>query len=756
MTVKLDSLSSAAAKWDEMAQAFHGVESVYRSKVLSVSTDGIWVGHAADASYGRFTGTREQLTAAQTQAKAIASLLRDAHSQLTTLVQKVKSLVSEARKEGMHIDSEGRATFDFSKVKPTRNDPDYPAFLSKCREAEASWTEAIKKAVQAVDDADQGVKYALHQAADIHPNSVFHDFNAKAVGDIEVYEAREAKAYADRIIRGDKLNASERAELARLYRDNANDQVFSRTMLDSLGPENTLKLANKFNDLAYFDDADNKKDYLNLEKGLADTVNSATRIPEFKGSDGKVIPYGSKAYRQALRSWSGTKEGEFYGRWREGMRKAGVEQYDLEVAEGRPAGFKGSGQQVRGYQSLVTLMKHADGVSPQFLSDIADDMIAVEKKDKNIWDLYGNYGDKSRSWFAHDPVDEVLGIMSRDPKTATAYLDPGAGGEGTGQRGNDRLHYLLKERDWNVVSDTQPSGIRDHGAGNLLHSAPDLEAVNGRKGLGAAIEAAATGSPPGSGQHHGGKHTIEEARVLQGALNALDEGGGADSVHKNLQAPLARTLVDYSADTHRILGGNQEYVPEDGGHIHVPGRVLVRTLRGVSDSPENFTMLYEAERLQAAYDLHNAETQPGVDWRNRARNVGLGMGAFNAISTDILFDARDARKSWADDVAKYVYHGGGAPITLLPGLGDAAQRVVDIATYDWGNDIKSEAEEVGKVESSKRLEGSRNAARDLIDSWARAWGRDPGTDAHVSELRHEMGQSFGVSRRDVMNYLGRE
>ncbi|MFF4044086.1 hypothetical protein [Streptomyces sp. NPDC001816] len=71
----------------------------------------------------------------------------------------------------------------------------------------------------------------------------------------------------------------------------------------------------------------------------------------------------------------------------------------------------------------------------------------------------------------------------------------------------------------------------------------------------------------------------------------------------------------------------------------------------------------------------------------------MGIGTFNAIGSDVILDDRDARKGWADDVAKYTYHVGGAPITLIPGVGDAAQRVLDSATYEWSKDVKAEADQ---------------------------------------------------------------
>lgn len=493
VTIKLDPLTTAAGKWDEMAKAFKAVEDLYKGQVQPVAEDGSWQGFAVGSASAQFKATRAQLQGAQTEAKAMASLLRDAHGQFVTLCKVVTDMVAKAVEDDMSVNDKGEASYDFSKTAKYHNDPDYSDFVRKRKAAEQTWTKRIKDAVQAVDDADQGAQLAFRKAAGVKtgleklmPGMAQHGFNTQALGDIELYEAREAKEYADRLLDGDKLSAAERAEWDRLYRDNADTKEFSRTLLDSLGPEKTIQLGNKLNDLAYFDDTGNKKDYLGLEKGLANTIAGATRVPEFKDEHGKPIAYGSKAYREKFDAWTKSDDASFYNDWRKGLQKAGVEQYDLEAAGEKIAIGRGHDQQIRGYQGLVTLMQQGDHYSPQFLADVTDDMIAAEKKDKNIWDLYGEFEGKDDGWFANDPVDGSLQIMSKDPVASTGYLDPGAGGDDAEHRTNDRLKYLM-DRDTDLVNNT---GWR----GNIDYVAADTEDADAKSGLGAVIEAASTGS----------------------------------------------------------------------------------------------------------------------------------------------------------------------------------------------------------------------------------------------------------------------
>ncbi|MCC9708305.1 hypothetical protein E4N62_25405 [Streptomyces sp. MNU76] len=213
ITVRINVLRTAAKDWDDMAGAFDELESLYAAKVEGVATDGTWIGVSAGAAGDRFAATRKQFADAQVEARALASILRDAHERFSRLVGRVKDLAVEAKHADMHINTMGEATYDFSKLTAMRHDPEYLTHVSKAKEAEAAWTEVIKTAVQAVAQADQGVKLALREAVGIkgwagrlidQALGQGHKFNGAAVDDIETYERgakkeeEERKAAAER------------------------------------------------------------------------------------------------------------------------------------------------------------------------------------------------------------------------------------------------------------------------------------------------------------------------------------------------------------------------------------------------------------------------------------------------------------------------------------------------------------------------------------------------------------------------------
>lgn len=145
ITIRIGVLGTAAKDWEDMAGGFEDLETLYAAKVESVATDGSWVGVSAGVASGRFAATRQQFANAQVEARAIASLLRDAQQQFSRLIGQVKDLVEEAKKAELYVNSKGEAIYDFSKLTPMRHDPDYPTYVSKWKEAEASWTKAIRR-----------------------------------------------------------------------------------------------------------------------------------------------------------------------------------------------------------------------------------------------------------------------------------------------------------------------------------------------------------------------------------------------------------------------------------------------------------------------------------------------------------------------------------------------------------------------------------------------------------------------------------
>ncbi|MFD0277746.1 DUF6571 family protein [Kitasatospora sp. NPDC127111] len=691
-------LSTAAGKWREMAQRFHTMEGNFDRDVLSVTRNGLWLGGAAGMAGFQLTMTKGQISAAQVEANAMASLLDDAHADFAAAQKQVREAADGAVKAGFKVTGTGVAVLDPSTLDPaTRNDLHHDVDTQRAyQEAAAKWTKAIEAGIQRATDADDRAARALRSAS--KAGSADNTFNGQALGGGDKADAQRAADLATRI---DSLGADERAQLANLMRANADSPEFSQTLLDKLGPENTLKLAEKLNNPGK--DDGKKGSYPGLQTDLTRAIASATQDPNT----------------------------EFYKKWREGLKENGTKNFGSNT------------EPVYGYQILSTLMTKGDAkYSTPFLTDLADDITATEKKHPGLWSYKASHDGTS---LGADPLDEVLGVMGRQPEAATSYLDPGADG------GNKRLHYLLKERDW-------PEGYL---TGYTVMKMPDPLS---QSGLAAAIEAASTGERAGTA--HDGKHTEAQARIMHDTIVTLDEGHGGDKIKDTLRQPLANALADYVGDTHELLNGRNDVYNGHTGHdsvwkdgdtvrMAVGQDSLVRVMRGLSEDPAAYGTLHRAET--GRIDQEFAAIGPNPTEAQMKDPMGKGaaaLGVFDAIRADTVMDMRDDKNAQADWKAKVLYHTIGAPVTPIAPLGDAAQRLVDTWTYAVSLEEKDQNNTEANAKISDTYLGANRQMSDMVGIWARDRGMDP-DGPNINSLQDDMLNSRNRSSDTASRYLGR-
>ncbi|MCX5382642.1 hypothetical protein [Streptomyces sp. NBC_00083] len=731
LATDLTTLTTAAAKWDEMAGQFKEHETLYHDKVHTVSLPARWVGESAGAANATFTITLNEYKNAQTEARAMASLLRDAHTQFVDLRRKVESERDAAIKDGMAVSPTGYVTFDASKLDQGEltayhHDPDYQ---QSAREKAGAWQTRIDNAVRGVSDADEGFEVALTQVVKdaVVSDGTRNGFNGQAKGDIEQYEADEGRDIALRIDAGD-ASAHDYQELQRLFRDNSGDTAFSRTLLDDLGAKGTLKLSNSLDSLAYIKDKKQSGQYLDIQKGLATTLATATADPT----------------------------SAFYQRFRNELRNAGTEEFTLDGVSKIP------GERVRGYQSLVTLMQHGGGYNGQFLKDTADDIRHAETSFTakgnlgSVWSLRDQFSGGDRGWFANDPLDGVLGIMSHDPATSTAYLDPAH---------NDNLNYLLHGRDWDTVVDhfATPPG------GTTQGMPVTVEDGDVRKGFGAALEAATTGDAPGS-YHPAGHHTATQADILRQTIDTLNADNHAQELPKNLTEPLAHIMTSYTPDTHQTFAKSDSHydIPynsqgtvwedKDGAHLALAPDHLTKLLRGIANDPEAYGHLYGAEQ-QHAHDVLAALPQDAGEKTVHDRIVesSRAVGAYDGVRADIIFDERFKKTQWAADFN----HGIGTslgtalmfnPVADLSPVGDLATKSVDVWTYESNKEHTAEANLAATDANAKSYDAGQRDVDHMVRMWGQSRGHDIDSD-YTKYFLHAGQDQYDLSRNDSLRYL---
>ncbi|MFF7443064.1 hypothetical protein [Streptomyces sp. NPDC008122] len=181
MSTDLSTLTAAAGKWEEMAAKFKTLEDRYEKDVHGVSLGESWIGLSANAANARFTVTLKELQGAQKEAKAVALVLRDAHTQLTDLRSRLKAIRDDAVQAGMRVSDQGTVAFDTERLTQDErtayiHDPD---LQQTARTQANAWAEKLAQAVKAVTDADDGIRMALDAAVlDSDPmDGTFNGFN---------------------------------------------------------------------------------------------------------------------------------------------------------------------------------------------------------------------------------------------------------------------------------------------------------------------------------------------------------------------------------------------------------------------------------------------------------------------------------------------------------------------------------------------------------------------------------------------------
>ncbi|MFP8960817.1 hypothetical protein ACLIYP_09665 [Streptomyces nanhaiensis] len=687
----LSSLSRAATAWEDMGKRFGNLHDDYRDHVkAAVEADG-WRGESATTFKSQAQVTLEEYAGARDEAKAVGALLKEAYGTLNSRRDKVIEARDQAVEAGMTVNPySGRCTADLARMDEDKAEVYRRNQLAR-QELEESWTKKIADAVKDVQDADENFRMALMSDPSDGDKGLLDGFNGALKSDAGEANAARAEELYDKIRRGEKLSGAEREELDLLMRENKSDQEFSRTLITSLGgPDGVIRTHNELTDRAYFEETGRKKHYLNMDRHLADVIATATRV-EGKGRERE-------------------EDQRFYDKWMKDLREAGLKEYDAEIVD-----QVGSDQRMRGYQSIVTLMQNGSGYSEQFLHDIADDVRAAEDPkqggDPDIWDLDrgfagtkgedGTFARDRDSWFANDPYDGVLGIMSKTPDVATAYFDPDTAA------GKDRLEYLQKERDWDLVNTSEYRKVEVSG--------PDKADADSHVGFGAALEAAMTGQVPGEGPKDpaagtAGAQTDEEKekterdlrkriRVFEEVVDSYAKISAVDksAIPENIRHNMANAVACYPNDVHDIIGKDGYFsggLSTEPNGVGVDRAAMLQFIRGVSEDGGAYRTIHDSQMQIVANEIHGLGREDFEKGSPKAQGVaqvsGQTMGALDHIRADVLGSHRDDAISQNNWSKVYAYHTIGAPVTAIPVFGDTLQRLVDIGTGHVAEDLNNE------------------------------------------------------------------
>lgn len=734
METDLSVLTAAAEEWEEMGKKFGTLKTNYDTHVRGALAKGTWSGHGFNASDRSAATTAWELHAAKRSATEVGGMLRKGYRELYRLREALKDLVRDARKEGFQVDPRsGRVTIDWEAKKWTDMTPEElrgvkndPAAIAA---SEDEWSQSVKDQIKEIDKADYGLRVAFEEITkDRDGKGVKGGFNGAAQSDPEKYEAMRANEVGTRLANGEDVGKKDIAEFRTLVSGNKDDKVFSQTLLNGLGADGTVKLSKRLQEMGYEHDGSTKTSILGLEKDFGTTVATGTRVP----GDIAKHPPGSEAYKK----WLGTADGKFYDGWMKELRASGMKNYGSNT------------DPLRGYQVFTSMMKNSDAkFDDHFLYRLGDDIIEGEKGEKSKGDIWTEWN-LGHPGVDNDPLDTVLDLMGDDPGAASTFLDP----KTAGGADNDHLKYLIEKRDW-------PQGMM-----TTPYTADEIKDPTSQAGFARALEAGATGHPPGKDDVLGG-HNESQARVTHQAIESFVAKGNAQDLPDNLTEPVSRILKDYTPDTHQILGkDNHTYNTTNGVwkddvavNMSVPKDHLVEVMRGVAEDPKAFGAMYGAEKQYALDTFSHMPDDTGRVTRTTVEEASAAMGAYDGVRADIVFDEKFKKTQWSNDF-NHAASLASVPLDFSPTkyvpMVDGASRVVDFVSYEANKDRIAEAALEATKANSKQFMAGQHEVDAMVVEWADKHGHKPGDDDKFVESLIGEGQTkHGEGRYEALIHL---
>ncbi|MFJ5119656.1 hypothetical protein [Kitasatospora sp. NPDC088548] len=671
-TAKLDVLGTAASAWEDVVKKLRSMDQDWDNAVIAKVDSANWTGPSADQARPKLQRVNEQLTAAVTEAGAIASILKDAGQDFQAARSRLDKAVADARAAGLTVSDTGTVSWPPAD-HATRHDPDAnQAYQAEYRGKAEAARKAIDAAVQEATAADERAAWAL--GSDTATDNV-KSFNARAIGGGPEGDGDRAAQLA---AKGGKISDAELTELNSLLAANANDPKFSTRFYQDLGPKGTLQAWNSMvGDEQQFNGASDArwKQYQELQKNLGLNLATATRT---------------------------TNEPHLSDQWAADLRKAGS-----ETMWDKPYRQSGMDYAPYGYQVLSGILRTGD-YDPRFLNPIAEHITQLDT-DEKYWPApvfgprsdrrgYNLLGPEGGSGF--EPTTAILEALGHSPEAATrffhdrptAYNTDGTVNPNGRTTPADYLTYFTHDKEYTPDTVSQKNELRQQG----MHSGPDA--------LGHALEAATTGRPYDDPSGPPAKHTADQAdvmnRVVQtfgthGNGGVLDDLKGEDAKFAPLRDSLGHMTADYIGDTQRALSPHKDDLPVNGA----PANLREAPVRGLLDAlgrdPDAYGAVVNANQAYSTAVIRGhidsgqtdfARLEADIDSTSRAGGVVSGIlneARINEVHSEHAASDKEYNEALEKNAgyAKTVFSSTiGAVTEKVPVAGEVANFLVEEIT----------------------------------------------------------------------------
>lgn len=369
-TCSPDAIDTVAATWERLSNAMVGDQAAIDRNVIAPLRDGGWNSKDGERAIQLIGWVGDQLEAIRGESGAMASILREAATDLRTAQQSLRTALADLAVNGMSLDKDDNVVW-------TAPSPD----LEKATKATAdALATRISGALRQADDADELAAATMRANTDAGKKL---DFNVNSLGGDPIGDAIRLKDLYTKLRNGDEMSDQEMQQVRLLINDNQGDRAHQLTLMRELGPAGLLAVTAK--------------------------TNAPMSVPDMNQDDLALI-------RSSL---STALAGASYD-----LARDDTWMTNLATAGGKLTATTSwglGGETVFGYQSLNTLVRQGT-FDPAFLTRATDDLLKFEKGGSNgrLWETLSPDG---------DPVAGLLTAMRNNPAAATMYFTDPSGEE---------------------------------------------------------------------------------------------------------------------------------------------------------------------------------------------------------------------------------------------------------------------------------------------------------------------------------------
>ncbi|MGW2378295.1 hypothetical protein [Kitasatospora sp. NPDC001683] len=635
------SLDAAATAWTTVAQKLKSMDDDWNTTVVGQVDSECWVGNAADQARPGLKRTADQLSAAVTEANALASIFTDAATEFKAAKAKLDKAVADAQAAKLTVTADGTVNWPPPDTA-TRHDRDALDEYQKEWGGKADAAhQAIVAAIAEATAADERIAYALNSDSGTDKD---HSFNANAIGGGPEADGKRASLLA---AKGGDISDTELTELNSLLASHQNDPKFATTFYQDLGPDGLIKSWNSMvGDPAHYRDPNDPrwKAYQDLQRNLGLNLATATRQ---------------------------SNQPHLSDDWAAALRKAGAQPvWDKPM---RPTGFD---YQPYGYQVLSGILMTGN-YDPHFLDPIAQHVTQLDTNRDKYWPappqavadrVHGfNLLGGTDGGLGFQPTTAVLTALGHSPAAAnqffseqpTAYNEDGTVNPSGKPKPADYFTYYTHDKEW--LPDT--NSMRDM-------NALDQSKHAGPTALGHALEAATSGHPYDQPADVPPKpHTPEQAALAERVLDTFGTHGGngtlddikGDGKFAPLRGSLGHIAADYIGDVQRAASGAND-LPVNGSAANLDGSKIQGLLDALGRDPQSYGSItnanqaYTSALIRGALDSGQTDfSRLQADINHIAQNGSVVTGTLAEARVDEVHTQHHASdKAYNDAVAENV------------------------------------------------------------------------------------------------------